>query len=118
MKLKKYVLGGIAILSLGVSFQFNQTNAQASSWHSSSIPAHLRGYWRAKQNQSTGVHIYRHTIHYLGSGTLRHVQWKYAGNHYYKFRDAYDTSEDFSYTLHYYDHHRMTMNSFWHYYIR
>lgn len=82
MKIKGYVLTGIAVFSLGVTIQ--TTSAQAATWHSLSIPTVLQGHWYSKYDHSQGVYIYRHYIHYTGEKSTK-VKWRYAGNHFYKF---------------------------------
>ncbi|WP_373879992.1 hypothetical protein [Levilactobacillus brevis] len=89
--------------------------ADAATWHSSNIPSHLRGYWYARDNHSQGVHIYKHSIHYKGEKAVK-VKWHYVGNHKYHFK--YSHSQGFTISMHYYNHHKMTLNSYWHDYVR
>lgn len=121
MKTKNITMLGVTALSLGAGLAATQTNADASAWHRSAIPAHLQGNWKAKQDHTSGVKIYRYTIRfygYGGSNTIRHAQWKYIGNHFYKFRSGYSDDSYMYSTLHYFGRHKMSMNSFWHSYVR
>lgn len=113
----KRIIISAAVLSVSLSTALVKISspAQAATWHSSTIPAKLRGHWHAKQNHRQGVHIYKHSIHYTGEKTVK-VKWRYVGNRSYRFK--YANSYGDTIHLRYYNHHKMTMNSFWHSYYR
>jgi len=112
--MKHCILVGTTLLA-GLSLTLTAVPVQAATWHSSSIPSKLRGYWRAKDNHSQGVHIYKHSIHYSDEKAVK-VKWRYIGHHSYRFKYANPYGD----TIHlkYYNHHKITMNSFWHSYYR
>jgi hypothetical protein len=117
MKFRQSVLLGITALSFGEAVVRASPIAQASSWHTSAaIPAHLRGHWYAKYDHSQGVKIYRHNIRYTGESAAHVTAWKYAGNHFYKFKYAH--SSGFTILLHYFGPHKISMNSMMHSYFK
>ena len=117
MKFKKSLLAVFIAFTLIMIGGFtSQKTADASSWHYGAIPSALRGHWSAKSNSSQGITIYRHYIHYSGERSTRITKWKYLGNHFYKF--VYPKSDGFTILLHYFNHHKITMNSYWHSYYR
>lgn len=111
------IMKKILLLAVGATLATSSipVTASASTWHTSSIPSQLRGYWYARDNRNEGVHIYKHSIHYKGEETVK-VKWRYAGNHKYHFK--YSHSQGFTISMHYYNHHKMTLNSYWHNYVR
>ena len=115
MDLKHLVIISVTLLA-GISLTLvKPISTQASTWHSSAIPTKLRGHWHATDNHSQGVHIYNHSIHYSGEKTVK-VKWRYIGNHVYRFKHGNSYGETIY--LKYYNHHKITMNSFWHSYYR
>lgn len=113
MKLRKLAVVGIVTLTFGMTLSTSNRTASAATWHSSNIPVALRGNWRAKQNSSQRLHIYKHSFKYTGESIVRHVTWHYLGNHFYKFKYSGGTI-----TVHYFNHHKLSSNSFWHSYIK
>lgn len=106
---------GTLLIGFSLSIISIPITANAVSWHSSSIPSKLRGYWYAAENSNQGVHIYKHSIHYKGEKTVK-VKWRYAGNGSYRFKSANSYGD----IIHpkYYGAHKITMNSYWHSYRR
>lgn len=117
MKLRNYVLLGAAGLALGVSAPFTQSNASAATWHSSAVPAKLRGTWHAKQNYGYKFKITAHTLKYSGESRDSHLKWRYLGNGFYRLKGNRDLSGD-SVLVHYFNRHKLSSNSMWHSYIR
>lgn len=110
MKLRNYVLLGTAGLALGVSSPFAQPTASASTWHSSSLPAKLRGTWHGKYTGQK-LYVYRHTIRYAGEKAMTHIKWHYAGNNYYRLKGHGFTD---STLFHYISRHKLTTYSMEH----
>jgi len=120
MKLKNYVLTGIAALSFGGAMLINQSNADASSWHYGALPKALRGTWYAQGSHNrSGESITKYFIDGFGSysDTSSKIvnKWKYLGNHYYKLQYLEGAGSN---SLHYFNRHHITMNTFWHSYYR
>lgn len=114
----KNKIGIMAITALaGLTFAATnvQNPAKASAWHSSAIPAKLRGHWYAKANPHQGVIISRHAFKFSGESTVKGVKWRYVGNNFYRLKGRYDNSSSL---VHYFGPHKMSMNSFWHSYFR
>lgn len=110
--MKNYIL---LFASVGLIGTFVPETANAASWHSSSVPSKLRGNWHATANHSQGVHIYKHSIHYKGEKAVK-VKWRYLGHNKYSFK--YSNPYGDRIHLHYFNHHKITMNSYWHNYFK
>ena len=110
MKFKHYILAGVTALSFGMFVGTSQ--ASASTWHSSAIPAKLRGTWHATGNYSYKFKITKHSFKYSGEGTVKRLKWRYVGNRFYRLKG----SDGSSILVHYFNRHKMTSNSYWHTY--
>ncbi|MFC6289118.1 hypothetical protein [Levilactobacillus angrenensis] len=88
--MNRFVTGSIALTSLSLALLCTPTSAQASSWHTSAIPAKLRGRWYARNNHSQGVRIHKHTIRYSGEKSTR-VKWRYVGHKSYRFKSTHSS---------------------------
>ncbi|MTV81326.1 hypothetical protein [Secundilactobacillus folii] len=75
MKLKRYVLLGIATLSMGIGIQVNQPTAHAAIHY---MPRVWRGYYYSKTGYQRHLHI---TAHYVSfGGKIFYSSYRY-GSH-------------------------------------
>lgn len=117
LKLRKYVMLGTVAFTIGAILPFSEINANASTWHSSAIPSKLRGTWHAKQNYGYTLKITAHTLKYSGEHRDSHLKWRYSGHGFYRLKGNGDHYGD-TILVHYFNHHKLSSNSFWHSYIR
>lgn len=110
MKFNHYILSGLTALSFGMVV--SAVPANASTWHSTSVPSKLRGTWHATDNYNYKFKITKHSFKYSGEGTVKHLKWRYVGNHFYRLKG----SNGSSILVHYFNRHKMTSNSYWHSY--
>lgn len=110
MKLRKYLMLGAAAFTIGVALPFAQTTASASKWHSSSLPAKLRGTWHGKYTGQK-LYVYRHSIRYAGEKAMTHIKWHYSGRNYYRLKGHGFSG---STLFHYINRHKVTTYSMEH----